>query len=226
MNLVVKAVVSKKEMSDFISVVWRVYDNDPIWVPPLKLERRQAYSSEHPFFLHADWQAFIAYLDDIPVGRISAQMDHLYQKEHNSLGGFFGCFEAVDNYSVIQALFEKAEGWLKDRGCHSITGPFNLGVNQEVGLLLDGFSSRPTFMMGHGTKYYQAHIEKLGYSEVKRMYAYEMPVVFDQPGVMNAMLKSVRGRVTMRSLDRKRLASELEILRTIFNDAWSKCVAV
>tara|TARA_A100001037_G_scaffold301339_1_gene330610 strand:+ start:1238 stop:2329 length:1092 start_codon:yes stop_codon:yes gene_type:complete len=208
-------------MSDFISVVWRIYDNDPNWVGPLNLERRQAYSSSHPFFLHADWQPFVAYLEDVPVGRISAQIDYLFQKEHSSSAGFFGCFEAVENQDVIDALFEATEDWLIERGCDSVLGPFNLGINQELGLLVDGFDTPPTFMMGHGRITYEDHIKRLGYAEVKRMYAYELPVVFSTPPVMQSVLNRVRQRVTMRPLNRKKLKSELELIRELFNDAWA-----
>jgi hypothetical protein len=222
MSLNVTPVSGRSGLDDFIKVPWAVYEDDPCWVPPLKMERRDALSPKHPFFEHARWQPFVAYRDGRAVGRISAQIDDLYQERHDPKGGFFGMFESIPDDAVIDGLFSSAEAWLAERGCENVVGPFNLGINQEVGLLVDGFDSSPFFMMGHGMPYYREALARLGYAEVQRMLAYEMPVLFERPRLMNVMMKQLGPRVTMRTLDRRNLVEELELLRDIFNDAWSE----
>jgi hypothetical protein len=222
MSLSVVPVSGRSGLNDFIEVPWVVYADDPCWVPPLKMERRDALSPKHPFFEHARWQPFVAYRDGRAVGRISAQIDELYQQRHDPKGGFFGMFESIPDDAVIDGLLASAEAWLAERGCEHVVGPFNLNINQEVGLLVDGFDSSPFFMMGHGMPYYGEALARRGYAEVQRMLAYEMPVLFERPRLMSIMMKQLGPRVTMRTLDRRKLVEELEILRDIFNDAWSE----
>ena len=118
-------------MKAFIAVPWSIYRDDPNWVPPLKFERKEAFSKKNPFFEHARWQAWMAYRGDVPVGRISAQIDSLYLERHDSQTGFFGLIEAVEDVEVFAVLFNAAEGWLKEQGMKTALGPFNLGINQE-----------------------------------------------------------------------------------------------
>ncbi len=215
------AVSGRRGIADFVAVPWHVYADDPCWVPPLKLERKGALSPKHPFFEHARWQPFVAYRDGRPVGRISAQVDQLYQKYHDPKGAFFGCFEAPPDEQVMDALVQAAERWAREQGCERLTGPFNLGINQEVGILVQGFESPPYFLMGHGKPYYAPALLQRGFAEATRMLAYEMPIVFDTPPLMATMLGYVRKRARIRPLNRQRVDEELEVLRDIFNDAWA-----
>jgi hypothetical protein len=222
MSVQIKAVEGKRGLDDFIAAPWQVYANDPCWVPPLKFERRDALAQHHPFFKHARWQPFVAYQGGQPVGRLSVQIDDFYQQRHDAEGGFFGMFESIDDDAVIDGLIEAGERWLVEAGCKRVVGPFNLNVNQEVGLLVEGFDTRPYFMMGHGRRYYRDALLARGYVEVQRMLAYEMPVLFERPRLMNVMLKQMAKRVHMRLFNRKNMDAELEVMRSIFNDAWSE----
>ena len=222
MSVRIEAVEGKRGLEDFITAPWQVYADDPCWVPPLKFERRGALAHSHPFFEHARWQPFVAYHNGQPVGRLSVQIDDFYQQRHDAEGGFFGMFESIDDDEAIDGLLAAGERWLVEQGCKRVVGPFNLNVNQEVGLLVEGFDTAPYFMMGHGRRYYPDALLSRGYTETQRMLAYEMPILFERPRVMNLMLKQIAKRVTMRLLDRKNLEAELEVLRGIFNDAWSE----
>lgn len=222
MTLRIAPVDDKRGMRDFIAVPWRVYADDPNWIPPLKVERASALSSRQPFFEHARWQPFIAFRDSVPVGRISAQVDDLYQHHHDPEGGFFGMFECLDDGEAIDGLLAAVERWLVDQGCKRMVGPFNLNINQEVGVLIDGFDSPPSVMMGHGRPYYRETLLARGLSEVQHLLAYEIESQFQRPPLMRAILEQMAERVTVRTLNRRKLRVELETLRSIFNDAWSE----
>jgi hypothetical protein len=215
--------VSGKDMLEaFIRVPWSVYGDDPNWVPPLLLERREALSAKNPFFQHAEWQAWIACRDDRPVGRISAQIDRLYLQTHDESTGFFGMIEAPDDPAVFAALFEAAESWLRKKGMKRVLGPFNLGINQEMGLLVDGFDTPPYIMTGHARRYYGAAIEALGYAPEQDTLAYEVtPEKFAMPETMKKLLLRQAHRIRSRVFDKSKRAEDLEAMRTIFNDAWS-----
>lgn len=212
-------------LSDFIEVPWNLYGDDPNWVPPLKMERKDALSPKAPFFAHADWQGWVAYESaqegGKPVGRISAQIDHLYEPRYGEPVGFFGFIDAPDDQQIFNALLEKAAAWLRERERTRMLGPFNLGVNQEVGLLVEGFDTPPYFMMGHNAPYHGARIEEAGFAGAQDMLAYLMNPDYTEPRVATMLKKRYLGGVKVRSINKKNLDAELETMRDIFNDAWA-----
>ena len=221
-QLEIRKVADAKDMKAFIAVPWLIYRDDPNWVPPLKFERRQAFSEKNPFFEHARWQAWLAYLDGAPVGRISAQIDSLYLERHDEHTGFFGLFEAIDDVAVFEALFAAAEQWLKQQGMKTILGPFSLGINQEVGCLVEGFDSPPYLMMGHARPYYDASIKGQGYEKTQDMLSYEMVrETFKMPERVQRLLQRLSRKISVRRFDYSNKAAEFEIMRSIFNDAWT-----
>jgi GNAT superfamily N-acetyltransferase len=217
----IREVSGKKALDAFIRVPWSIYKDDPNWIPPLLAERQEAFSPGHPYFKHASWRAWIAYRNGKPVGRISAQIDQLHQQQYDSKVGFFGLIEAPDDDDIFGALFETAENWLRDQGMRQITGPFSLGINQEIGVLVEGFDTPPYIMMGHAARYYGAAIERCGYRPVQDLLAYELDnTTLTIPRVMQALIDRSASRVNVRSLRRNEKKAELEVMRDIFNDAW------
>jgi hypothetical protein len=214
-------ITSKRTLTDFIRAPHRIYRDDPNWVPPLDFERRDALSKKHPFNLHAEWQGWVAYRGDEPAGRITAQIDRLYLERHDPHTGFFGLIEGDDDPALFAALTGMAEAWLKERGMNRILGPFNLNVNQEVGLLVDGFDTPPYFLMGHARPYYQARLLEQGYAGCQDMLAYLTPTDYEKPRLFQRQLTRVLREITVRPLNRRRKDEELEAIRDIFNDAWS-----
>lgn len=217
----ITAITDKAHLNDFIRVPHNVYADDPNWIPPLDFERKEALSAKHPFNLHAEWQGWVAYENGRPVGRITAQIDKLYLERHDPHTGFFGMVEGVDDPALFAALTETAESWLRDKGMTRILGPFNLNVNQEVGLLVEGFETPPYFLMGHARDYYSRHLEACGYQGCQDMLAYLTPSDYEKPKLFHRQLKRTLREITVRPLDRKNKKAELEALREIFNDAWS-----
>ncbi len=216
-------VVSNAQLDTFIRVAEQIYQADPAWVAPLRLERKMHLSPRHnPFFHHAKWQAWIAYKAGHPVGRISAQIDQLYLDRYEDKTGFFGLLEAEDDSAVFAALLSTAETWLKEQGIEYIRGPFNLSINEETGLLIDGFATPPVFMMGHAWPYYAEQLERQGYQKVKDTLAYTIAPDFDAPPVMKKLISRASKGLTIRAIDSKNFKKEIETLREIFNDAWSE----
>lgn len=219
----IREVTTPADLKTFIAVPWSIYKDDPNWVPPLKIERKEALSAKNPFFLHARWKAWIAYKDGLPVGRISAQIDDLYLQKHDANTGFFGLIEAPEESAVFAALFGTAESWLKAQGMRTVLGPFNLGINQEIGCLVEGFDSPPYVMMGHTRTYYGPSIEQQGYVKEQDVLAYELDQsMYGVPEIVRRIRERQSGKMKLRQVDRKNTAAELEILRDIFNDAWSE----
>ncbi|MDT8398554.1 MAG: N-acetyltransferase [Pseudomonadales bacterium] len=209
-------------MGAFIDLPWQIYRDDPYWVPPLRLERRLHFSRFNPFFKHGEWQAWLAYRGDQAVGRISAQVDQLHRERHGPDTGHFGLFECIDDNAVCSALMTSAETWLASRHARRISGPFNLSINQDCGILVDGFNTPPSVMMPHSRPWYGRLLEEQGYQGAQDLLAYWVKVDFDSSPLMRRLIKKFSGKVKVRKLRRDKFPEEMEMLRDIFNDAWSE----
>lgn len=216
----IEAVSSRKQLDEFIATPWAIYRDDPNWVPPLLFEQKQRLTSKNPFFAHARWQAWLARQNGRVIGRISAQIDRLYQERHGRKIGYFGMLEASDDAGLFAALLQTAENWLRDQDMERVRGPFNLSINEECGLLVEGFDTPPSIMMGHARPYHARLVEAAGYAGTKDLLAYHIAPEFDAPHVMTRLVETAARQVKVRPLRRKQLKQELEILRDIFNDAW------
>ena len=220
--LEVNPVNNRHEQRLFIRLPWSIYSDDPAWVPPLLLERKEHLSPRNPYFEHARYQSWIAYRDGTPVGRISAQIDQLHLERYQKKEGFFGMIEAEDNAETFTVLFQTAESWLRDHGMSRILGPYNLSINQESGLLVDGFDTPPCLMMGHARPYYRTRIEENGYQKARDLLAYIIDANFDHPATLQAIVKRAKKRVTVRSLRKSNYYEDMKIIMDIFNEAWSE----
>ncbi|HEB77147.1 MAG TPA: GNAT family N-acetyltransferase [Methylothermaceae bacterium] len=175
----------------------------------------------NPYFQHAYWQGWIAFKENQPVGRISAQIDRLYLNHHNGETGFFGMLEAIDDGAVFERLFSEAETWLIKQGMRCIQGPFNLSINHECGLLVEGFDRPPVVMMPYNPPYYATQLQRLGYQKVKDLLAYDLDASVEPPAAARNLARKAAQSIHVRPLRRRRLHEEFEILRGIFNDAWA-----
>ena len=220
--LQVRPVKDRNEKRQFIRLPWSIYSDDPVWVPPLLLERKEHLSPHNPYFEHARYQSWSAYQNEDAVGRISAQIDNLHIERYQDQTGFFGMIEAEDNPETFKLLFDTAENWLRDNGMRRVLGPYNLSINQELGLLVDGFGTPPCVMMGHARPYYGTRIEENGYQKAKDLYAYIIDGDFKPSAAMQTIVKRAKKRVTIRSFRKSNFEEDLKIIKDIFNDAWSE----
>ncbi len=223
MTIEIVHVTDKATMRRFIRVPFLVHKNDKMWVPPLISEREEAFDpAKNELVRRSEVRFWIARRDGRDVGRISAQIDPLAQKEGTDRTGQFGALSAVDDPEIFTALFKTAEEFLISRGVRRAQGPFTLSINEETGLLVDGFDSPPMMMMGHDPAYEAAHIEAAGYKGEGDVFAYLLDM--DLPlsrSAQNMLNRPLAGSVTMRRLNLKDYDNEIRRIVDIFNDAWS-----
>ncbi len=219
----VSPVLSSSDRDAFIKFPWQIYRDDPAWVPPLLLERKEFLDrSKHPFFEHGDAALFLARRGDEIVGRIMASDDPHYNALHRSNVGCFGLFESINDPMVAAALFAAATDWLRGKDRGEIMGPIDYSTNYVCGLLVDGFQFPPTLLTAHNPPYYAALIEGLGFTKLIDFYAWW----FDQPQNAAVRLRRLasslkkRHTATIRHGDLKNFRAEAERIREIYNDAW------
>jgi GNAT superfamily N-acetyltransferase len=216
---------SDKDRDTFIEFPWRIYRNDPAWVPPLLIERKGFLDrKKHPFYQHGDAQLFLARRNREIVGRIMASDDPRYNSLHETNVGCFGLFECIDDRDVAAALFAAAGDWLRARGRKEIMGPIDYSTNYVCGLLIDGFHYPPTIMMAHNPPYYAALIEKCGFAKARDWYAWwfsEYPAPAERLRKI-ALARAGKLGVTIRQINLKKIKEESQRIRTVYNQAWQK----
>jgi GNAT superfamily N-acetyltransferase len=219
----VYTVYGGQEMRDFIKVPFILYKDDPYWVPPLILDLKTTLNrKKNPFFEHAEAEYYVAREGLDPVGRIAAIIDHNYNKYHNKLIGWFGFFESVDDPDVARSLFRAACGWLRDKGMTEVYGPASPTLNDEAGLLLEGYDSSPYIMMPYNPPYYHRLVEGEGFAKAKDLYAWYLSASIDPPERVARIVERVKARhkLSVRPVDMKNFRRELGIIKEIYNAAW------
>ena len=217
-------VESNAERDAFIKFPWRIYANDPAWVPPLLIERKEFLSRKHPFFEHGAAALFLARAGGEIVGRIMASDDPNYNSLHATNVGCFGLFESIDDQATADALFEAAAGWLRARGRNEIMGPIDYSTNYVCGLLIDGFKFPPTLLTSHNPPYYRALLERSGFEKTMDFYAWWFANPTDAAARLRRLAGALekRGRdVTFRQADLRDITAEGRRIREIYNQAWS-----
>ncbi|HEY8833978.1 MAG TPA: GNAT family N-acetyltransferase, partial [Chthoniobacterales bacterium] len=222
-SIEVTQVNSPKELSAFIKFPWRIYANDPAWVPPLLIERKEFLSRKHPFYEHGDSALFLARSGGEIVGRIMASDDPNYNALHGSNVGCFGLFESIDDPAVAAALFEAAADWLRRKGRDEIMGPIDYSTNYVCGLLIDGFQHPPMLLTSHNPPYYGALIERWGFEKIMDLYAWWFADPADAAVRLRRLANALKKRlevVSFRPVNLRDIVADGRRIRDIYNEAW------
>ncbi len=210
-------------LKDFLDVVDYVYLGDPKYVRPLDFDLKQRLSHKNPFFRHGEGALFAAYLNGKCVGRVSAQVDRLWNERYKEKTGFFGFFDTIEDQAVATALLERASAWLRQRGMKRVLGPMSLNTNEEIGCLVEGFDTPPMVMMPHHREYQGALAEGAGFVKAKDLFAWKYVVGPLPPRAQKAVdLIAELPEVKTRHIDKSKIDREVRLVMDIFNDAWSE----
>lgn len=226
-DFTIRPVVTKKDRKAFVDLPFRLYRDDPNWVPPLKGEALGLITPEkNGWYSHAKAQLFLAEQEGRVVGRISAHIDTLALAMPAEQGfgpgtGQWGLMDA-EREDIFVALLARAEGWLREQGMTRALGPISQSIWEEPGLLVQGFDHPPTIMMGHARPEYQGWIERAGYAAAKTLYTYELDITQEFPPIVKRIIKSGESnpRIRIREVDKTKFEEEAAIILSILNDAW------
>lgn len=230
-GLEIQPVQSVQDRRTFIEFQWKVYQNDPYWVPPLISERMEFLDPErHPFYRHSEVELFIARREGRPVGTIAAILNNRHNEFHSERIGFFGFFEVLPDREAAEALLDTACQWARARNLTALRGPANYSTNEEVGLLVDGWDGPPVIMMTYNPRYYVEYIEGAGFRKAMDLLAYFVDLTQFGPHGENLPPKLVRvaqkvqerGEFTVRRMDMRHFDEEVERFKAIYNSAWER----
>ncbi len=218
-------VENRQALRRFVTMPAEIYGEDSPWVQPLVLERMQHLDGRrNPFLRGIDIHYYLAFRGDRCVGRVSAQTNRRHLERYGDAAGQFGFLEGEDDPELFAALMDTVEKDLRDRGMRSVRGPFSPSINDECGLLVEGFETPPSMMMGHARPYYRRHLEALGYRKAKDLIAYDFDVAAPWPERVERMVERARrmGNVRVRPIDMRNYDREIGRICDIFNDAWAE----
>ena len=223
----VRAVSGSRDLKAFIELPYRLHANHPLWVPPLRLERRLFLNRRlNAFFTHGEAEYFLARRDGRVVGRITAQVNHAFNDHHNTRWGWFGFIEFEQDAEVLEALLGAAEAWLRDHGCERMLGPASFALNDDGGMLIEGFDLRPMILQTWNPPWYPqtdgagrddqgdgpADVEPRGDRREK-----VLPVIWEL-----AEKSRSEHRIRIRPMRRRQLRKDLDFFAAVYNSAWAE----
>jgi hypothetical protein len=228
MTVIVTRAENPSDIKSFVELPYQAYRGEAQWRAPLRIERlehfdpkkNQALQSLHP-------SLFLARRDQQIVGRIASFVNPKHLENHNDQTGHFGFLDTLNatDEETVSALFQAAEADLSQKGMSRIAGPYNFSVNDECGLLVDGFDTPPSVMMPYGRRDLPRLVEKAGYQKAMDMFAlrHRMGETFSTPPFVSRIKKRFDQdpQITVRALDMSRLYEDIALIVDIFNDAWA-----
>ena len=227
MSVEVNAVSGGRDLKRFIDLPFRLHANHPLWIPPLKLERRMFLSRRmNAFFSHGEAEYFLARRGERVVGRITAHINHAFNDHRKKTWGWFGFIELEDDPEVARALLDAAEDWLKQRGCERMVGPADFAMNDVCGVLIDGFELRPMISQPWHPPYYQRVLEEVGMTKAMDLLMWKLevterdkvlPVIWE----LAEKAQSEHG-IRVRPMRRRQLRKDMDSFAEVYNAAWSE----
>jgi ribosomal protein S18 acetylase RimI-like enzyme len=223
----VAPVTSRRELREFVELPFRLHSNEPVWVPPLRIERRLYLDRRrNAFFRHGDAEYFLARRGGRVVGRISAHVDRAFNDYHANAWGMFGFLELEDDAEVAATLFEAAGDWLRGRGRDRLVGPMEFTMNDGAGILVEGFELPPMIRQPWNPPHYAALCEGAGLAKAMDLYMWDLdvsdrarvlPVIFE----LSEQAEREHG-ISIRRMTRRGLRRDLDVFAEIYNRAWRR----
>jgi GNAT superfamily N-acetyltransferase len=223
----VQPVASRRDLREFIELPYRLHSSQSVWVPPLRLERRLFLNRRlNAFFKHGKAQEFLARRDGRVVGRITAHYDNAFNRFHGNRWGMFGFLELEDDPEVLPALLERAAAWLREHDRDRMVGPMDFTMNDESGVMIEGFEREPMIKMPWHPPYYERLCEEAGLTKAMDLLMWELDIS-DREHMLPIIFKLAeelepRHGVTIRKMSRRTLRRDMDRFAEVYNEAWSE----
>ena len=228
-EIIVNLVTNEVDKMKFIKFPWKIYKNNPNWVPPLIFDvKNNLDTKKNPFYSHSKIELFLAFKEGELCGRIAAIINDNHNKFHEDKVGFFGFFECINDKEVSKSLFNAAKEYLISEGKDIMRGPVNPSTNDEVGVLVDGFNLPPVILTTYNPEYYNALLEDYGFKKAMNLFAYQLTDALIKDKARMDKLERVsqvvlkRENLKIRKINIKDFDNEISILHEIYNKAWEK----
>jgi GNAT superfamily N-acetyltransferase len=224
MSIHIKEVTNNVAQKDFITLPFRLYKDNPYWVPPLKTGELKMLMPEHnPAFEFCDAKFWLAEKNGSVVGRIGAIIHALSNEKMDERMGRFTRFESVDDEEVVNSLFDVAETWIRSKNMAGIHGPLGFSNLDHQGVLVEGFDQIPSMASEYHHEYYYRHFERLGYQKEEDWLEFRITlpdVVPDKVKRVSEIVKQRNGFQIINFKTKKEIAAYTDKVFAIFNKAF------
>lgn len=226
MGVVIKEVITKKDLKKWIEFPNSLYKGNKYYVPFMASDEEETFTKEkNPAYDFCDTKLFLAYKDEKIVGRIAGLINHAYNEKWDKNAIRFTRFDFIDDYEVSKALFDTVVAWGKENGHTEIMGPIGFTDMDHEGMLVEGFEEFNMSITFYNHPYYIDHMERLGLKKDIDWIEYRINVPesldprFERIG--NHIIKKHGFQVTMYN-DRKTLYNDALEAFKVIDIAFSK----
>jgi hypothetical protein len=223
----VRPVRSWRDLREFVALPYRLHSTSPVWVPPLRLERYLFLSRRlNAFFTHGDAELFLARRGGRVVGRLSAQVDEAFNAHHGNRWGMFGFLELEDDPAILPPLLDAAAAWLRHRGRDRMVGPMDFTMNDESGVMLEGFERMPFVKQPWQPPYYAERCAEAGLGKAVDLLMWELQIA-DRERMLPVIFKLAeqlepRHGIRIRKMSRRSLRADMDRFAEVYNMAWAE----
>jgi len=226
-GLTVEPVSTRRQKKLFLNYPWQLYRDDPLWVPPLRLDQEELVGyRHHPFYDTNEGQTFLAYRDGKVCGRIMALLNQSHIDFQKDKRGFFGFFECEDDQEAANLLFDAARDWFAEREIFKMRGPMNPSINYTIGTLVEGFDTSPTFMMTYNPPYYEKLITNWGFSKAQDFFSFlgDLDMLSIATDKLFPFAEQVEKRfdVKVRLLNKSQLKKDVHEFMQVYNRSMTR----
>jgi hypothetical protein len=222
----VRPVRSRADRREFVELPFRLHATGTPWIPPLRFERRLFLSPRfNAFFKHGEAELLLARRHGRVVGRVSAQVDRNFNAYHGNAWGMFGFLEVEEDEEALRALLGAAAGWLRARGRDRMVGPMDFTMNDEAGVLVEGFDREPLVRQPWHPPYYRRLCEEARLDKAMDLLMWELRIS-DRDKILPIIRRLAdelgpKHGITIRRMSRRHLRRELDAFAEIYNEAWA-----
>jgi len=219
----IRVVDNRKEKKSFVDLPWKLYRNDPHWVPPLLADMYNTLDPKKNALLRlGPNRFFVAYLDGEPVGRLGVGIDRRLNAAKKEELSYLTLFESIDDYAVAKALFDAGTAFLREQGAAIVTGPQSPSNGDDYrGLLLAGYDSPPVLLNSYNPPYYHTFFQQYGFRKDFDRHAYFYDFRNGPPERLAAGVRLIEKRYNyrVRPIDLKNLEKEIHVLKYVTDQA-------
>lgn len=219
MSIDIKVVETKKDLKKFVKFPFKVFKDNPYWVPQLIMEDMEIFHrGKNPAFESADAKLFLAYRDGEPVGRIAGVLSHAANEKYNTKNIRFGWFDTIEDYEVAEFLFKAVEGWGKELGMETITGPHGFTDLDPEGMLIEGFDQLPTIAVIYNHPYYPEFADKYGFEKDVDWFEYKAspPYKTGMPDKLLRIGEKIKERSSIKLLTFNKKSDVKKVIESVF----------
>ncbi|MGH9104021.1 MAG: hypothetical protein ACRDYD_13730 [Acidimicrobiales bacterium] len=225
MPLRIEPVEDARGRRRFVDLPFRLFGQDPTWVPPLRLSVLDRISPRHPALEHQETQLWMAWRDGRPVARLGACVDRMFNELQDLSWGWLGFFESTDDQEAADALFERGWAWAAGRGATVCVGPASFTTNDECGLQVEGFDHPPLILTPQNPPYYERLWTRAGWTPAMDLWGWHFDrlqaVLSDRQRAVLERLQT-RSQLRVRQIRMDRFDEEVGRFFSLYNSAWAR----